>query len=249
MTITTQTDHAPGGKSRQIDEKMLTAATVLGGAVMAAFGISRRSWRGAAFAAGGGYLIYHGITQSSKPYTGKVRVAQTINQSPDDVYKFIRDTANFPKFFQGLKTKSDGENGFELSLGNADSTVISNAEITDEENGKHIAWGSTGGPLKHRGVVHFHKAPDDRGTELAVALEFEAPAGPIARAVALFAGWDPEQLVREALRNLKQLMEAGEIPTTRGQPVGARGLKGAALRVLYRETPAQEPAKVRLAGD
>jgi hypothetical protein len=82
-----------------------------------------------------------------------------------------------------------------------------------------------------------------------VALEYKAPTGPISRAAALFAGLDPEQLVREGLRQIKQLMEAGEIPTTVGQSVGGRGLKGTAKRVLFRERPVAEFEPERLAGD
>jgi uncharacterized membrane protein len=35
----------------------------------------------------------------------------------------------------------------------------------------------------------------------------------------------PEQQMREDLRHFKQWMEAGEIPTTLGQPAGRRGDK------------------------
>ena len=57
-------------------------------------------------------------------------------------------------------------------------------------------------------------------------------------------------MVRESLRHLKQLIEAGEIPTTAGQPVGNRGMRGAAQRVLYREGPTEDATEqVRLAGD
>lgn len=56
--------------------------------------------------------------------------------------------------------------------------------------------------------------------------------------------------MRESLRHVKQLLEAGEIPTTIGQPVGRRGLKGAAMRVIYRERPSEDAVEqTRLAGD
>jgi uncharacterized membrane protein len=35
-------------------------------------------------------------------------------------------------------------------------------------------------------------------------------------------GEEPNQTIREDLRRFKQLMEAGEIPTTKGQPSGRR---------------------------
>jgi len=55
--------------------------------------------------------------------------------------------------------------------------------------------------------------------------------------------------VRESLRRLKLLMEAGEIPTTAGQPVGSRGLSGVTKRVIYREPQTEAAAETRLAGD
>jgi hypothetical protein len=67
--------------------------------------------------------------------------------------------------------------------------------------------------------------------------------------LAALAGLDPQQLVREGLRQIKQLMETGEIPTTEGQPVGARGITGTTKRVLYHERPAVElQPEERLAG-
>jgi uncharacterized membrane protein len=100
--------------------------------------------------------------------------------------------------------------------------------------------------LQHRGVIHFRPAPSDRGTEISFAAEYRAPAGPVGRGLASLVGWDAEQLVRESLRHIKQLLEAGEIPTTLGQPSGARGVKGKALRVVYCERADEE---MRLAGD
>jgi hypothetical protein len=62
-------------------------------------------------------------------------------------------------------------------------------------------------------------------------------------------GVDPEQLVREGLRQIKQIMETGEIPTTAGQPVGARGVRGAVKRAMFREHPVVEMEPQRMAGD
>ena len=228
----------------------LSAASVVCGAGLAAFGVSRKSWPGAALAAAGAYLVYNGVSGVAKPYSGKVRVGYTIGKAPEEVYKFVRDAANWSRFTQGLEMESTGTDSLKLTFGKpAGFSVVSEANITGEEAGKFIAWNSGGEPLQHRGVIHFKAAPGERGTEISVALEFTAPAGQVARAVASFVGWDPEQLVRESLRHLKELLEAGEVPSTKGQPVGARGFKGAALRVLYREAPAEDASKTRLAGD
>jgi hypothetical protein len=62
----------------------------------------------------------------------------------------------------------------------------------------------------------------------------------IAQLLATPAGFSPEQVARESLRRMKQLLEAGEIPTTDGQPHGDCGLKGKGQRVLMRETPDEQ---------
>ncbi|MGZ4815542.1 MAG: hypothetical protein ACXVZV_09050, partial [Terriglobales bacterium] len=55
-----------------------------------------------------------------------------------------------------------------------------------------------------------------------VALQYDVPAGPIGRGFAMLFGKDPSQAIYEDLRHFKQLLEAGEIATTVGQPHGHR---------------------------
>ncbi len=252
MTINTvpKGDFSPDFSRDSDSTRIVAAACVLGGTALTAYGIMRRSWAGAALAVGGACVACYGITDAVKPYSGKVRVSYTIGVPPDDLFVVVRDSKKWSKFLHGLSMEPTGGDSLRLTFGEAAGfRVISEAQITDEEPGKFVAWSSGAGPLQHRGVVRFSPAPGERGTEISVAFEFKAPAGPVARAVAEFVGWDPEQLVRESLRNLKQLLEAGEIPTSNNQSVGVRGLKGAALRVLYREGPAEDSTQTQLAGD
>jgi uncharacterized membrane protein len=227
------------------------AAAILGGTALVAVGVTRRGWVRAALASGGAYLVYRGIVNDVAAHQGKVRVAFTIKRTPEEVYHYVRQPENWPRFLQGIEMESGQGNRLKLALGRqADLNLESDAEITDEKSGEYIAWRSWPGPLQHRGVIRFRRAPADRGTEISVALEYKAPAGPVARALASLVGWDPEQLIRENLRHLKQLLEAGELPTTAGQSFGSRGVKGAALRVLYREGPTEDATeRTRLAGD
>jgi uncharacterized membrane protein len=252
MTITTRrTDFRQSDFSQRPDSpKLATAAYVLGGTAIAAYGITRRNWAGAALAVGGASLIFYGINDAIRPYSGRVRVSYTIGAPVEAVFAYVRNPETWSRFLQGLGMESTGDETLKLTFGEpAGFKIISEARVTDEGKGEFIAWCSGAGPLQHRGVVRFRPAPGERGTEISLAFEFEAPAGPVARAVAQFVGWDPEQMARESLRHLKELLEAGEIPTTNNQPVGARGFKGAALRVLYREAPTEGSAKTRMAGD
>ena len=227
------------------------AATVVAGTTLAAVGLTRRGWARAALTSGGAYLVYRGVINHAVPHHGKARVAFTIDSSPQEVYNYVREPKNWPRFLRGIEMEAGEGNFLKLTLGKqANLNIESDAEITDEKSGEYIAWRSWPGRIQHRGVVHFRRAPANRGTEISVAFEYRAPAGPVGRALASLVGWDPEQLVRENLRHLKQLLESGELPTTAGQPFGSRGIKGAALRVLYREGPSEDATeRSRLAGD
>lgn len=251
MTITTNI--AKRGEEfshRPATSKVETALTLAAGAAVSIYGVLRRDLFGAAVASGGGYLLYCGVSDLRRPYQGKVRVAFTINKSPQEVYEFVRNPENWRQRLRASTFERDGDNNLCLRVGGKDGLAVkSRAQITDEKPAEYIAWASDEQMVEHRGVVHFKRAPGDRGTELSVALEYKAPTGPVSRALSALAGLDPEQLLREALRQIKQLMEAGEIPTTNGQPVGARGVRGAAKRILFRERPAVEMQPQRLAGD
>jgi uncharacterized membrane protein len=84
-----------------------------------------------------------------------------------------------------------------------------------------IAWRTLdGAQVQHAGSVWFKEAPAGRGTELRVELQYNPPAGMIGAALAHLWGKDPDQQIHEDLHRMKQILEAGEIPTTEGQPRG-----------------------------
>jgi uncharacterized membrane protein len=254
MTITTNLAEKQGGKAfshRPATTNIETVLTLAGGAALAVYGAVRRDWLGAALAGGGGYLIYRGVTDLRRPYQGRVRAAFTINKSPREVYDFVRNRDNWGTSLREPKFEYDGRNNLTLRFGNKDGAEFtSHVELTDDKPGEFIGWSSESQIIEHRGVVRFKPAPGDRGTEISIALEYKSPTGPVSHALAALAGLHPEQLVREGLRQIKQLMETGEIPTTEGQPVGSRGISGATKRVLYHERPAVEfQPEERLAGD
>ena len=254
MTITTNLSPRDGETefarrpATSTSEALLTLAA---GSALVGAGIWRRNWLGAALASGGGYLLYCGIRDMRRPYQGSVRVSFTIAKDPKQVYDFVSDPLNWNKFLHVIRLEPSASGRLRLAIGqSAGIDFESRVEVTDHKPGEYIAWASDEQMLEHRGVIRFDKAPGDRGTQISVALEFKAPAGPIARGLASLLGWSPEQVVRESLRHVKQLLEAGEIPTTSGQSVGVRGLKGAVQRVVYRERPTEDAIEqTRLAGD
>jgi uncharacterized membrane protein len=51
-------------------------------------------------------------------------------------------------------------------------------------------------------------------------MQYNPPGGKVGAAVAWMLGHDPAATVLEDLRRFKQLLETGEVPTTKGQPRG-----------------------------
>jgi uncharacterized membrane protein len=253
MTITTDLNtrlsHSKSSH-RNFFGKNIAALFLLGGVGTAVFGATRRGWQRMALGAAGGYLAVDGVRRMRSVHRA-VRVSYTISQEPEKIYNFIRDAGNWQKFLQRVEIESSGAGSFEVVLGRALGIKLqSRAQVTDQEAGKFIAWSSLPGALEHRGVIRLTPAAGARGTEVSVALEYTIAGGAFSEALAMFRGKGPEQLVRENLRALKQLIESGEIATITGQPAGDRGVKGAALRMLYREPQAEAPQEaVPLAGD
>jgi hypothetical protein len=68
--------------------------------------------------------------------------------------------------------------------------------------------------------VRFQRAPGGHGTEVHVTLAYQPPMGKLGASVAKLFGEEPGQQLEADLRRLKSFMEAGEMPTTQGQPSG-----------------------------
>lgn len=217
----------------------------LAGGALSGYGIMRRDWFGAMLAGLGGALIVRGATGHSFVYQGlnrntspdntryatsvrhnqgvKVVRAVTILKSPAELYRFWRNFENLPRFMQHLHSVSvkDVTHSHWVANAPAGRTVAWDAEIINDKENELIAWRSIGdADVDNAGSVHFTPAPGGRGTVVKVVLEYAPPAGQAGKLVAKLFGEDPDTQVREDLRHFKEIMEAGEIPTTEGQSSG-----------------------------
>jgi uncharacterized membrane protein len=213
-------------------------ASIIGGGALATYGITRKSAPGAALAAVGGYLIYHGATTRRGWHPVHVEVSYTISKPAEELYRFWRNFANLPRFMshlQSVTVSGDGHSRWTVRdpLG---GTVSWNAEITAERENQFLLWRSLpGSDLEASGSIEFRQLPADRGTEVRTALTYAPPAGAAGQAAATLLRRAPEQQIREDLRHFKQLMEAGEIPTTEGQPHGRRSALVKGIQRVYSE--------------
>ena len=151
-----------------------------------------------------------------------VRKSIQINRPAQEIYRFWRKLENLPRFMSGLESvrEADGRRSHWVAIGPAGKRVEWDAEIVLEEENQRIEWRSlAGSDIDHRGAVRFAAAPGGRGSFVKVEMVYDPPGGWFGGIAKLF-GRAPEQQIHEDLHRLKELMETGEIITTRGQPSG-----------------------------
>jgi uncharacterized membrane protein len=91
------------------------------------------------------------------------------------------------------------------------------AEIFNDRENEVIAWRSLpDGDVDTTGSVRFKQLDADRGTEVTVSLKYDPPAGKVGAWIAGLFGEGLEARIEEDLRNLKRLMETGEVSATPG---------------------------------
>jgi uncharacterized membrane protein len=148
----------------------------------------------------------------------------TINQPPEVVYQFWRDFSNLSRFMihvQSIVTTADRRSHWTVSAP-AGATVEWDAEIVEDVPGHRIAWRTLeSSNIRHEGSVRFDQAPADRGTEVRVELQYDAPGGGAGAAMASLLGEEPTQQIGDDLRRFKQVMETGEVVRSEGSPDGA----------------------------
>ncbi len=161
-------------------------------------------------------------TETKRALSGRrgvrVHTGVTIDRPIEDVYSFFRDLENLPRFMTHLVSVQtvDERRSHWTVRAPGGGTVEWDAEIIHEEPNKVIGWRSVGdADVVNAGSVNFDRAPGDRGTEVRVSLQYQPPAGKLGAAVAAMFGEEPSRQVREDLRHLKELLEAGEIPVAR----------------------------------
>ena len=140
-----------------------------------------------------------------------------------DTFQFWRTLENLPRFMSHLESVTQLDHGRSrwVAKGPAGLRVEWNAEIINQVPNQVIAWRSLpGSEVVTAGSVNFDLVRGGRSTQVSVRLQYSPPAGHVGAGVAGLLGHDPAGMVREDLRRLKQLLEAGEVPcadsTTRG---------------------------------
>ncbi len=219
-------------------------ASLVGGGLLALYGLRRGSLDGLVLMGIGGGLVYRGATghcyaygalgvsTAQDPETATAVPAQygvkferslSINRPASELFDFWRRFENLPRIMSHLKSVTqlpDGRSRW-VADGPFGMEVSWEAEIYNEDPGRLIAWRSLpGSEVETAGSVHFEEQAHGRGTEVRVSLKYNPPGGQVGVKIAGLMGASAEQEIETDMRRFKQFMETGEIATTEGQPSG-----------------------------
>ncbi|NJC67227.1 hypothetical protein HC028_22385 [Planosporangium flavigriseum] len=173
-------------------------------AVRAAGGGARRT--GAVGAGGDGHRTY--------------RRAVTIYRAPAEVYAFCRDQPNLAESIGNVVRvdEIDDRRSCWVVAGPGRSEVEFPVEIVNDDPQVLLDWRVTDAPVPHEGSVSFTQAPGGRGTEVRLVVTIHP--GTAGLSGPLLAADRAERLVYDALRRVKQVLEAGEVVRVEGQSSG-----------------------------
>jgi uncharacterized membrane protein len=158
----------------------------------------------------------HGESFGSNPLSRFVDVekAITIQRPVQEVYDFWRNFENLTCVAPHLccVVGEGGRSHWEALTPRG--MYQWDAQIIAEEPGRLIAWRTLeGSDFDHAGVVEFKPAPGGRGTEVRVYLRYHPPMGVIGAAASKMMQTSPGDEAASVLRQMKQLLESGEVAT------------------------------------
>ena len=213
------------------------------GTGLALYGLSQRRTGGWILTALGGMFVQRGATGHCHVYealglntagTGDdtrsalggargthVEESVTINRPIEELYRFWRNLENLPQFMHHLESVERVTDTLSRwrARGPGGAIVEWNAEIINEVPNQVIGWRSIeGSDVVSAGSVNFADAGPGRGTRVRVRLQYSPPGGKMGATLARLVGRDAATEIREDLRRFKQLIETGEVPSTKGQP-------------------------------
>jgi len=152
--------------------------------------------------------------------------AVMINRPRQDLYDFWRDLKNLPLFMENVKSIELLESGHSrwIVAGPGGRGVGMTSEITEDRPGEFIAWrASEDSEIDHEGWIEFRDNAFGRGTEVRIFISYDPPGGVVGKVVAKVMQREPRIQARRELRRFKQLMETGEIPTSKAPDAAPRG--------------------------
>lgn len=197
----------------------LRAVIAAGGGALAVYGAVKRGVLGGAAGVTGAAMLTRAVTNKEfKRIVGwdgcpSVDVQKTANiHAPvNEVFSFLTDFTNLPRFMAHLREVRDLGSGCYhwVAAGPAGVPVAWDAEVDKLVPGKLVEWRSLpGSVMASKGSIRFDENPDG-GTRITVRMSYKPPAGMIGHTVASLFGADPKSQLDDDFVRLKSLIETG----------------------------------------
>ena len=153
----------------------------------------------------------------------KIEHVVTVKLSPAESYAFWRNPTNLLRvveFVESVDMVNERTAHWRVR-GPIGTSIEWDAEIINDIPGELFAWKSVrDAEIPNAGSLHFRPAPNGRGTEVRIVLEYEPPAGHLGAWIAKLVKENPDAQLRDALRRFKQIAETGEVLSVEGQTSG-----------------------------
>ena len=126
-----------------------------------------------------------------------------------EVYEFWRNFENFPSFMEHVEEVRCQDPSCSRSHwrieGPMGTTVEYDAEMTQDEPNRAIAWNSMGGSIDTTGQVTFTEQDDN--TLVHVIMQWSRPPGGVVGEAASRVFQDPDKMLEEDLQRFKDIVE------------------------------------------
>jgi uncharacterized membrane protein len=150
----------------------------------------------------------------------------TVNRPRSEVYAFWRDFRNLARFMENIERVEPGDDrrSHWVVKAPAGRSVEWDSVLVVDEPDRLLVWESVeGADIKNNGRIEFRDGPPGRGTEVTATIVYDPPAGELGKLIAKLFQKEPKVQARRDLRRFKQLMETGEISTSRAPDAAPRG--------------------------
>ena len=186
----------------------------IGAGLLAWYGLTRRQPLGLLAAATG-----LGLLAGSSRMRGMAGAVQgslaaectiDIEASPEVVYDVWSHCENFPHFLSPVIEMRDLGQGRAhwIVQGPADTEVEFDSRLTVSDRPYRLAWQSEPGAIvEHEGVVMLQA--EGSGTRASVRIAWGPPTGTVGKGAAVLVGADPQTVLEDDLRRMKQFIERG----------------------------------------
>ena len=145
----------------------------------------------------------------------KILCTCTIQREARDIHDFCKDPRNLAMVMDNVisVTATRPPLTHWVVKGTGESTVEWDTEVINQVPDQLIAWRTIGHPaVDHAGSLRFQPAPDGRGTEVRVTIEYYPSGGKSAEWGAKLMHADPAEQVKRDLARLKAYLETDEMP-------------------------------------